>query len=104
MEVFIIREKKNINAKAEYDPETGMITVLKGSVLSEDIAHSKSFRGARSIERSREGVMKNNILQKDVVFKSTSTAANFVTGSSTNGLTAWKDKSGRSIKQLMGRS
>ena len=45
--------------------------------------------------------MKGAVLQKDMVFKSASTAANFVTGSSTNGLTAWKDKDGRTIKEII---
>ena len=101
MKVFLIRERTGVNANAEFDPDTKAVIVLKGSILSETIAHTAKFRGAKSIEKSREGVMKGAVLQKDMVFKSASTAANFVTGSSTNGLTAWKDKDGRTIKEII---
>ena len=48
--------------------------------------------------------MKGNVLLIDVAFKSASTAANFVTGSSTNGLTAWKDSDGKTIKDIISQS
>ena len=34
-------------------------------------------------------------------FRSPSTAANFVTGNSTNGLLAWKDENGRTLKEIL---
>ena len=101
MKVYIARERSGINAKGEFDPTTRSLTVLQGPVLSVSIAYTEKFRGAKSIEKSREGVVKGNILQRDVTFKSASTAANFVTGTSTNGLTAWKDKNGKTIKELI---
>ena len=101
MKVYLVREKNGVKATGEFDLSSKTITVLKGSVLSETIAHTEKFRGAKSIEKSREGVLKGNVLQNDVGFTSASTAANFVTGSSTNGLTAWKDKDGRTIKQII---
>lgn len=101
MKVFLIKERSGIEAKAEFDTSTRAVTVLKGSILSSSIAHTEKFRGAKSIEKSREGVLKGNVLQKDITFKSASTAANFVTGSSTNGLTAWKDKNGKTIKEMI---
>ncbi len=101
MKVYIVRERSGIDAKGEFDPITRSLTVLKGSVLSANIAYTEKFRGAKSVEKSREGVLKDNVLQKDVTFKSASTAANFVTGNSTNGLTAWKDKNGKTIKELI---
>lgn len=101
MKVYIIRERSGIKAKGEYDPATRSLTVLRGSVLSATITYTEKFRGAKSIEKSRAGVLKENVLQKDVAFKSASTAANFVTGTSTNGLTAWKDKEGKSIKEYI---
>lgn len=101
MKVYLVREKSGVKATGEFDLVSKAITVLKGSVLSGTVAHTEKFRGAKSIEKSREGVLNGNILQKDVGFKSASTAANFVTGSSTNGLTAWKDKDGRTIKEIV---
>ena len=101
MKVYIVRERSGVNANGEFDPTTRSLTVLKGSVLSSTIAYTEKFRGAKSIEKSREGVLKGNVLQTDVAFKSASTAANFVTGTSTNGLTAWKDKDGKTIKEII---
>ena len=46
-------------------------------------------------------VVVNNVLQTDMIFKSASTAANFVTGNSTNGLIAWKNKDGVILKTLI---
>ncbi len=104
MKVYIIRERSGIDAKGEFNLASRTVTVLKGSKLSSTIAHTEKFRGARSIEKSREGVLKDNVLQKNIEFKSASTAANFVTGSSTNGLIAWKDKSGKTIKEIINES
>ena len=101
MKVFLKRERNGIDAKGEFDPTTRSVVVLKGSILSSTVAHTEKFRGAKSIEKSREGVLKGNVLQKDVLFKSASTAANFVTGSSTNGLIAWKDKFGKTVKEII---
>lgn len=101
MKVFIIREKSGIKAEAEYNFETKECKVLKGSIVSETVTYSEKFRGAASIEKAREGKLKGSTVIKDVVFKSASTAANFVTGNSTNGLTAWKNKDGKSIKDII---
>lgn len=101
MKVYLIRERSGIKATGEFDPASKAVTVLKGSVLSDSVAHTEKFRGTKSIEKSREGVLKGNVLQKDVAFKSASTAANFVTGSSTNGLIAWKNKGGKTIKEII---
>lgn len=38
---------------------------------------------------------------KDVHFTSVSTAANFVTGASTNGMTAWKTTGGKTLKEAV---
>ena len=104
MKVYLIREKNNINATAEFDPNPKAVTVCKGSTLSVSITRTGKFRGAKSIDERRKGVMKDNILQKDVTFKSASSAANFVTGSSTNGLITWKDKDGRTIKEILSKA
>lgn len=96
-----IKRKNGVDASADYDETTGAFTVLKGSKVSEFVAHSEKFRGAKSIEKSREGTVNNSIVIKDVVFKSSSTAANFVTGASTNGMTAWKDENGRTLKEIL---
>lgn len=101
MKLYLKRNRSNVDAVAEYDKEAGTFTVLKGSVVSNTIAHTEKFRGAKAIEKSRTETVSNGKVIKDVVFKSSSTAANYVTGSSTNGLTAWKDANGVTLKSLL---
>ncbi len=100
MKVYLTNRSKNLSATAIYDIENKRFIVLKGSAVSESIAGG-SFRSAKSIAKMREGTVENNKLIKDVEFKSASTAANFVTGRSTNGLLAWKDKDGTKLKDLL---
>lgn len=101
MKLYLTRPRSNIKAAAEYDTASGAFIVLKDSTVSETIAYSEKFRGAKSIEKSRVGVLDGTRVIKDVPFKSASTAANFVTGASTNGLTAWKDENGKLLKAIL---
>ena len=101
IELFLTRKKSGVDAKALYDVDAKSFVVLKGSKVSENIAHSEKFRGANSIEEARKGIIKDGKLTEDVTFKSASTAANFVTGASTNGLVTWKNKEGVALKQLL---
>lgn len=101
MKVFIKRKNGSIDAAADYNVVTKECIVLKGSIVSSVIAHSERFRGAASIEKARDGVVIDGKLIKDIKFKSASTAANFVTGTSTNGLVAWKNKDGKAIKDIL---
>ena len=100
MKLYLQRNKAGVNATAEYDETSGKLTVLKGSKVSERIAYTEKFRGAKSIEAARSGLIENGVLLEDKVFKSALTAANFVTGSSTNGLIAWKDTNGNTLKAI----
>lgn len=101
MKVYINRVKSNVEAIGEFSKNTRELVVLARSKVSNKIAYSEKFIGAKSIERQREGKIKNNILQEDVKFKSPSIAGNFVTGRSTNGQTAWKSKDGKTIKEIL---
>lgn len=102
MKVYLKNEKRLIDAVGTFNKNTRELIVLKGSIVSKDISYSEKFRGSKSIEKYRAGRIKNNELQEDVLFKSPSTAGNFVTGKSTNGLTAWKDINGKTIKEILG--
>lgn len=101
MRLYLKRPRSNINAVAEYDVANKSFIVLKGSIISETIAYSEKFRGAKSIEKTRVGVVDGTSVIKDIHFRSASTAANFVTGASTNGLTTWKDESGKLLKAIL---
>jgi hypothetical protein len=65
------------------------------------VHHSEKFRGSNTIEAFREKYVVNGVVKEDVVFKSASTAANFVTGSSTNGLTSWKTEEGVQLRAII---
>ena len=101
MKLFLTSKNGNVNAQADYNVKSGEFIVLKGSKISDTIAHSEKFRGAKSIEKQRANTVKNSIVICDVTFKSASTAANYVTGASTNGLISWKDESGKNLKEII---
>ena len=101
MRLYLKRNKGDISAIGEYDFKTKEMIVLKGSRISDRIAYSEKFRGAKTIEKNRATAVDGCNVVADIKFKSASTAANFVTGSSTNGLTAWKDESGNKLKDLI---
>ena len=69
MKVYLVRERKNINAVGEYDVETKALTVKKGSRVSEDIAYTEKFRGAKTIEKDRAGTVRTILLQKILALK-----------------------------------
>ncbi len=101
MKVYLVNERKKINAVGEYNPETNGLVVLKGSILSKEVVYTPTFRGSKTIEKMRNGRVKDCVLQEDVAFKSSSTAGNFVTGRSTNGPAVWKNKDGCTIKEIL---
>lgn len=101
MKLFLKKKNSTVDAIAEYNVDTNEFIVLKGSSVSSTISNSEKFRGARAIEKARTDKIIDNILTCDVSFKSSSTAANFVTGTSTNGMIAWKDENGNTLKNIL---
>lgn len=101
IKLYIKRRDNSIDATLEYDSDHNSYTVLKGSKVSNSITMDKRFRSAGSIKKARaNGVVVDCIVKENVVFKSASTAANFVTGTSTNGKIAWKDENGKTLKEI----
>jgi hypothetical protein len=103
MKVYIKSRKKDFEANGEFDITTKKLKIFKGSKVSSNITYSEKFKGAKTIEKLRDNKIKNNILQEDMIFKSPSTAANFVTGRSTNGLIAWKTEEGKKLKEVLSK-
>lgn len=101
MLIYLKRSRSNVDAVAEYDTATKEVKVLKGSIVSSKITYTEKFRGAKKIEEKRAGIIINNKLMEDIVFRSLSTAANFVTGTSTNGLIAWKTEDGNNMRTIV---
>jgi len=96
IDIIMKKDRIGVEAYARYDTETKETVVLKGSLLSEDITQAKTFRGAKSIIKFRDGVV-----GEDVTFKSSSTAGNFVTGRSTDGPGSWKTLDGKRLKDML---
>ena len=101
MKVILKRRNSDIFAIGEFDTSTKAIIVKKGAVVSDAIHYTEKFRGSRTIEELRERYVVDRKTTQDITFNSASTAANFVTGGSTNGLIAWKTESGISIREAM---
>ena len=76
-------------AEAIYEGKT--MTVLPGGKISEKFAaHIQGGRKAKSYRNDSNYVDSKRNIVKACVFTSPSTAAQFVTGRSTNGYEAWK--------------
>ncbi len=94
----------NYDAAGEYTEE-GFV-VLKGSKARKDITPSSI--GTSLVKRRDElitnGTLKDAgefyVFQRDVLFKTPSGASDVVTGTSTNGWTLWKSKSGKTLDEL----
>lgn len=100
MRVFLKSTKRGIDAQGDYNIDTRSLVVLKGSIVSAHISEAATFRGAKTVKKYRNQYVLNQVVQADVIFKSSSSAANFVTGSSTDGTKAWKTSEGLSISAL----
>jgi len=99
--VFAVSKRNGYDAVGEFDITTKNLTVKKGSIVSYRISTSPSFRGAVTIQEYRDKFVKDNIVSQDVIFKSCSTAANFITGNSSNGFRKWKTEDGSSLKEYL---
>lgn len=100
MKIYLKGRNGVYDATAEY--EDGKITVLKGTKIQMDFAeHIRGGRLAKKFRESREYVDGNGLVIKDCEFRSASTAAQFVTGRSTNGLVAWKLEKKVSLKDYL---
>lgn len=64
-------------------------------------ASSISLRNRWNELREKNIVNKNNIFSKDTLFLSPSTAAAMVLGRNSNGLTEWKNKDGKTLKEVI---
>ncbi|RHO49163.1 DUF4357 domain-containing protein [Clostridium sp. AM09-51] len=100
MEIYLKSKQGLYDAEAEY--KDGIITVKKGSKIQLDFAeHIRGGKTAKKYREDKEYVNQAGVVVKDCEFTSASTAAQFVTGRSTNGLVAWKVKDKVSLKNFL---
>lgn len=98
---FMKKDRIGVDTKAISDTDTKETVVLKGLKLAAAISDVPTFRGHKTIEKSREGYIVDNILQKDLTFKSPSTAGNIVTDCSTDGMQACHTEDGKTLKAAL---
>lgn len=86
---------------------TGMVTaegfvVLKGSTVNEKTSFKSLSAGMKKLRDKifAEGKVENLTTIEDLLFSSSSAAADFVVGYSVSGPRSWKTKDGRSLKEL----
>ena len=101
MEIEVIAKGRNMRYDAVGIYDGKGLTVLKGSRISATVA-SKMNPVAVKL-RERKDTVDNFVLQKDVTFRSSSTAASFVTGSIANGMSVWKLKDGKPLGSIQGK-
>ena len=98
--IKLVSKLNSANADAVYDGKT--ITVLPGGKISRDFAnHIQGGKKAKSFREDPEYVDGERKIIKACVFTSPSTAAQFVTGRSTNGYKAWKVEDGKTLDDYL---
>lgn len=86
---------------------TGRVTsegfvVLKGATVNEKVSVKSLSAGMVKLREKylKEGKVENLVTTEDLLFSSSSAAANFVLGYSVSGPRIWKTKDGRSLKEI----
>ena len=109
---------QNVNGKAEDASEefflsagsasaTGIVTaegfvVYKGAVMNEKISVKSVGAGIVKLREKYilDGHVVDNITTEDILFNSSSAAANFILGYSVSGPQTWKTQDGRTLKEI----
>ena len=100
VKVFLTNTKDDYMAEGFYYIDTNELEVLKGSRVSLNITTTWTF-DPKKIIKDRVGRLDGDRVNNNVIFKSPSTAANFVAGRNIDGKIAWKDKNGNSVKTIV---
>lgn len=91
MDIKVTIAPRNASCYAEAEYSENAFTVKKGGRINLDFAaHIRGGKIAKKYRNDPAYVGKDGTIIKDCVFTSPSTAAQFVTGRSTNGYDAWK--------------
>lgn len=86
---------------------TGIVTtegfvLLAGAIVNEKTSEKSLSKGAVAMRKKHfdAGRVKDLKTTEDILFSSSSAAADFVTGYSVSGPANWKDKNGRTLKEI----
>lgn len=102
MKLLLKNRNSSYSAVCDYDLKTKKTKILKGSTVSKNVSNSDQFRSRNTIIKTRQKYVVDGVVMDDVIFNSLSSAANFITGTSTNGFLAWKNNEGESYRSLQG--
>lgn len=101
LEVYLTNKDRSYDAKGTYTKET--FIVKKGSKIRLEFAeHIKGGTKAKSYRSDPKVVDAEGNVLEDCLFSSSSTAAQFVTGRSTNGPKAWHVDKKTTLKAHLG--
>lgn len=100
-ELIFTYKVKNLIAKGKRTSE-GFV-LLKGSSLSREISKSVSVKVKTLREKNKDDINGNFITINDILFKSPSAAASFVSGNSVSGTLAWKTMNGDTLGDIINK-
>lgn len=88
-------------ANGIYDTDDKSLTVLQGSKIALELSFNAITAKALQARKDTDIVDANGNVLIDVCFPSASTAAQFVTGRSSNGLIAWRPNDKLNLKEFI---
>jgi hypothetical protein len=91
-------KRSGANAKSRITDEG--VVVLAGSVIRGELVPSCPDYVKAIREDNKDGIDSNNVLLKDLLFRTPSGASCFVLGAPTNGNIEWKTEDGKTLKDL----
>ena len=76
--------------------------LFAGAVLNEKTSEKSLSKGAATLRKKHlaSNKVKDFVTTEDILFSSSSAAADFILGYSVSGPKTWTDKSGRSLKEI----
>ena len=99
VDIYFYSRYGKYEAKGIY--EDGIITVLPGSRICQETKQFHMAKKASEYRNNLEFVDQNGIVLKECVFSSASSAAQFVSGCSRDGLLCWRIKPEGNLKSWL---
>lgn len=100
----VLKSRGNVHyAKGIYDTENKSLTVLRGSKIALEITFNAITSKALQARKDTNIVDSYGNVLTDVSFSSASTAAQFVTGRSSNGYIAWRPSDKMNLKEYLSK-
>jgi len=102
-ELYLQAKGKGVSARGA-ETSSGFVVKKDSKASKEEYDSISEYAKALRKELMQQGVLKDDgshyVFTQDYVFNSPSSAAGVVLGRAANGLTEWKDRDGRTLKQI----